>query len=313
MHKTPIAAVINFCTNESRFLKASIEQARLFARQIVIPVCDHFFDGTPEKAEELDLIYRSFPDCTFVQYPYMPEKIHRRVFKKISPAHFWHSLSRLLAMQYLDESIETVLFLDADEVVDGKRFRHWLDDSDYHQHVVLKLANYWYFREPIYQAASWEDSIILVQKRALSAQLLLQESERDAIYEQLPGPKRRRVTDFHGDPMFHHFSWVRTKEEMLKKVGSWGHKMDKNWAELVENEFAAPFRGTDFIHGYQYKTVSPVFDISLQPASFQPVLPQPASLKKILPSQVLGCLKEITLPGWRRYLGLDFNTSFRRQ
>jgi hypothetical protein len=312
MHKKPIAAVINFCTNESRFLKASIEQARLFARQIIIPVCDHFFDGTPEKMKELDLIYRSFPDCAFIQYPYIPEKIPRRVFKKISPAHFWHSLSRLLAMQYVEESIETVIFLDADEVPDGRRFSRWLDDSDYHQHVVLKLANYWYFREPIYQAASWEDSIILIQKRALSEQLLLQESERDALYEQLPGPKRRRVTDSHGEPMFHHFSWVRTKEEMLKKVRSWGHRADKNWIELVEKEFEAPFKGTDFIHGYQYKTVPPLFNICLEEASFQPIAAKPPSLKNISFSQILSCLRTTSLPSWRKYLGLDFNRAFKR-
>lgn len=312
MHKKPIAAVINFCTNERRFLKASIEQARLFARQILIPVCDHFFDGSAENAGELDLIYRSFPDCTFIEYPYIPNKIPRRLLKEISPAHFWHSLSRLLAMQYVDDSIETVLFLDADEVVDGSRFARWLEDSDYHQHVVLKLANYWYFREPIYQAAIWEDSVVLVQKRALSFQLLLQERERDALYDQLPGPKRRRVTDCQGEPMFHHFSWVRTKDEMLKKVGSWGHRADKNWADLVEKEFLAPFGGTDFVHGYQYKTVSPLFDISLDSTSFEPILPQAASLKKISPSQVLSYLKTVSLPSWRKYLGLDFNMPFKR-
>ena len=312
MHKKPIAAVINFCTNERRFLKASIEQARLFARQILIPVCDHFFDGSPENMKELDLIYRSFPDCTFVQYPYIPEKIPRRLLKEISPAHFWHSLSRLLAMQYVDDTIETVLFIDADEVSDGRRFARWLEDSDYHQHVVLKLANYWYFREPIHQAAVWEDSVVLVQRRALSPQLLLQESERDALYDQLPGPKRRRVADFQGEPMFHHFSWVRTKEEMLKKVGSWGHRADKNWAQLVEKEFSAPFGGADFVHGYQYKTVSPLFDVSLESAVFEPILPQAASLKKISPSQVLACLKEAKSSGWRKYLGLDFNMPFKR-
>lgn len=293
MHKKPIAAVINFCTNESRFLKASIEQARHFARQILIPVCDHFFDGTEENLDELERIYRSFPDCTFIQYPFISEKIPKRFFKRISAAHFWHSLSRFIAMQYVDESIETVLFLDADEVTDGKRFSQWLDDSDYHQHIVLKLANYWYFREPKYQATSWEDSVVLVQRRALSAGLLLQDGERNAIYDQLPGPKRRRVTDSMGEPMFHHFSWVRTKEEMLKKVGSWGHRFDRNWVDLVEKEFSSPFSGKDFVHGYEYKTIDSAFSSLLDPISFQPTIPQAASLKKLDDSEVLACLKQI--------------------
>lgn len=298
MHRRPIAAVINFCTNESRFLKASIEEARLFARQILIPVCDHFFDGTPERADELDQIYRSFPDCTFIQYPFIPSKIPERIFKQIASAHFWHSLSRLVAMQYVDDSIESVLFLDADEIADGKRFGQWLQDSDYHQHVVLKLANFWYFREPKFQATTWEDSIILVQKRALNPALLLQEGERDAIYEQLPGPKRRKVTDATGEPMFHHFSWVRTKEEMLKKVRSWGHRSDQNWEDLVEKEFYSDFSGKDFVHGYNYKTIESLFDIRLGPISFQPSIPQAASLKKLEVSQVLSCLKTLYSPSW---------------
>ncbi|HAB99436.1 MAG TPA: hypothetical protein DCE71_06415 [Parachlamydiales bacterium] len=99
---------------------------------------------------------------------------------------------------------------------------------------------------------------------------------------------------------------------MLKKVGSWGHRADKNWAQLVEKEFSAPFGGADFVHGYQYKTVSPLFDVSLESAVFEPILPQAASLKKISPSQVLACLKEAKSSGWRKYLGLDFNMPFKR-
>ncbi|MBS0624601.1 MAG: hypothetical protein JSS32_00955 [Verrucomicrobia bacterium] len=298
MNKKPIAAIVNFCTNESRFLKACIEQARLFARQIIIPVCDHFFDGTPEKAEELDLIYRSFPDCTFIQYPFIPDQIPKGLFKRIAPNHFWHSLSRLIAVNYLEDTIETILFLDADEVPDGKKFSEWLDSSDYHQHMALKLANYWYFREPRYQATLWEDSIVLAQRRALTSRLLLDEREREAIYDFLPGPKRRNVTASDGKPMFHHFSWVRTKEEMLKKVRSWGHRGDRSWEAQVEEEFSAPFRGTDFVHGYKFNEVVPQFDIRLDQIRFEPALPQAASLKRLTSSQVLKLLKSQKNQTW---------------
>lgn len=287
MNKRPLAAIINFCTNESRFLRACIEQTRLFAKQIIIPVCDHFFDGTCEDLEALDRIYRSFPDCTFVQYPFIPEKIPTRVFKSVSPAHFWHSLSRLIGVNYLDPSIETILFLDADEVPDGRKFSEWIENSDYQQHIVLKMANFWYFREPRFQAVHHEDSVVLAQRRALTAFLLLHERERDALYDLLPGPKRRGVTAPDGEPMFHHFSWVRTQEEMLKKVQAWGHKGDRNWVDQVNQEFLTPFQGIDFIHGYQYKTVSPPFDIRLEPASFNPALAQTTSLKRVSPGQVV--------------------------
>ena len=64
-----------------------------------------------------------------------------------------------------------------------------------------------------------------------------------------------------GKPMIHHFSWVRTKEEMLKKVHNWGHKNDTNWIDLVEEEFSRPFSGTDFIHKYQYNIVENKFNL----------------------------------------------------
>jgi hypothetical protein len=170
----------------------------------------------------------------------------------------------------LSAGIEAVLFLDADEIPEGAKFSEWLEASDYQQNTVMKLANYWYFREPTYQALSWEDSVVLVQTRAITRDLILRQEERDAIYDLLPGPKRRHVTGPDGEPMFHHFSWVRTKDEMLKKVRSWGHKGDRNWTELVEEEFSGDFQGTDFIHGYQYKTIQPLFDIRLEPAIFNP-------------------------------------------
>jgi hypothetical protein len=63
--------------------------------------------------------------------------------------------------------------------------------------------------------------------------------------------------------MFHHFSWVRTKEEMLTKVRSWAHRNDCNWTDLVEQEFTHEFTGRDFVHGYSYRTVPNVFDIKV--------------------------------------------------
>jgi hypothetical protein len=40
---------------------------------------------------------------------------------------------------------------------------------------------------------------------------------------------------------------------MLKKVSTWAHKTDKNWNELIEEEFSRDFNGTDFVHNYKYE------------------------------------------------------------
>ena len=270
MKKHTLAAVVNFCTNESRFLTCCLEQASLFSLQVIVPVCDHFFDGVPENRSLLEEIYQAFPQCLFVEYPFVPDQIPKKVFKKVAPAHFWHSLSRFLATRFLREEIENVLFLDVDEIPDGVRFAEWLDCSDYTFHTVLKLASYWYFREARYRADKWEDSAVLVQKRALNPLLLLSQEERNALYDSLPGPKRRLVLGVDGCPMFHHYSWVRTEEEMIKKVRSWGHRKDRDWESLVKKEFSKPFEGVDFVHNYRFETVNPSFAIDFEPPRYLP-------------------------------------------
>jgi hypothetical protein len=290
MSQHSIAVIVNFCSNESRFIGACLTQALLFSNQVIVPVCDHFFDGTPENRPLLEQIYQAYPQCHFVEYPFIPSEIPRHIFKAVTPAHFWHSCSRLVGAKFIDDSAESVLFLDADEVADGVRFSDWLDVSDYRQHSVLKLANYWYFREPIHQATSWEDSVVLAQARALSPELILRQEERDALYDSLPGPKRRHTTGPDGEPMFHHYSWVRTKEEMLKKVSAWGHKGDRDWKQLVEKEFSTPFQGSDFIHGYKYRTTLPPFDIRLEPSVFTPKA-HPPQVTRLTQKQLLDLLK----------------------
>lgn len=268
MKKHPIATIINFCTNESRFLKLCVEQCFRFSRQVIIPVCDHLFDGTKENRQLLESIYASFPDCLFVEYPFIPDKIPGRIKKIVDLDHFWPSLSRYLGAQFLDDRIETILFLDVDEIPDGERFSEWLECSDYPLHTVLKMANYWYFREPRYQAENWEDSIVLAQRRALESPMLLKQEERDAIYDSLPGPKRRMVVGVDGSPMFHHYSWVRTEAEMMKKVRAWGHRTDRNWEDLVKKEFSQEFQGIDFVHGYKFQTIDPVFPVHFNQPEF---------------------------------------------
>jgi len=102
-----------------------------------------------------------------------------------------------------------------------------------------------------------EDSAVLAKRDLLTEEVVMGENERESIYLLLKGKKERKVMGVDGSPLIHHYSWVRDREEMLKKVRSWGHNKDKNWEELVEKEFQGGFSGTDFVHGYKYKIVAP--------------------------------------------------------
>ena len=253
-----VGTVINFCTNESRFIGPCLSQALLFSKQVIVPVASHFFDGTPENWDLLEKIYEAFPECLFVEYPFIPHRISQAIFKTVKPTAFWHSMSRLIGASLLDKTIEWVFFLDADEIGEGIRVKEWLDYNEIR--CSLHFANYWYFRESCYRAEPLEDSIVLAKRGALTSDVLLNERERDAIAFD-----RRMVLGLDGKPLFHHFSWVRTEKEMLQKVKSWSHRHDRNWKEAIHKEFSGPFQGRDFVHGYQFHTVPPPFQVSAEP------------------------------------------------
>ena len=142
MKKHPIATIVNFCTNESRFISHTVREASRFSSQVIVVFCDHFFDGSLENKELLTRVAEGLPEALFIEYPFIPDQVPRSIFKKVNPHHFWHSLSRLIGFSHLNSELETVLFLDADEIPDGSRVQEWLDCSDYHEHMVLKMTNY---------------------------------------------------------------------------------------------------------------------------------------------------------------------------
>ncbi len=260
---SPIGTVINFCSNDYPFLRHCIDAIKPFSSQILIPVCDHFFDGKKEEREILNGIYAENPDVQFIEFPYDAEKS----FYSSHSSATWHNLARLIGRYFLDDQIEYVLFLDCDEIVETQRFIQWLEQFPYHHYDALRFLNYWYFRETDLRATRWENSPLLVKKKLLDGAALMDEGERAGIFGRILGAKILRQSGLDGNPLFHHYSWVRTREQLLRKVVSWGHNRDRDWVSKVEEEFSRPFNGTDFVHGYTFEKVSPyvVIDINNPP------------------------------------------------
>lgn len=244
-----LTVLINYCTNDYRFLRTCVRQASQVAGQVIVAYSDHFFDGIPENEHLISKSIAENPEATFVFFPY------QAALKKAS--QYWVTYARWQALQQAKGKY--VLLLDADEIVDAPFFLSWLKKAGPGKYNILKLANYYYFREACFRAYEWEDSATLVRKDLLTEALVMDFEDRQKAYEALPEPKLRRVTGLNGQPMIHHFSWVRSKEEMLRKVQSWGHNTERNWTDLVEEEFSKPFSGTDFVHGYRYETVAQPF------------------------------------------------------
>lgn len=238
-----IAALINYCSNDYRFIKRTIDNVIPFSSQVIVSVCDHFFDGTEENRELLDKTYQENPNAQFIEYEWNNEYC----------TQYWSNMSRLLSVNALNDDIDWLLLMDSDEVVDTELFIDFLKNTTF-DHESYSLSNYFYFREPIYQSIKLEDSVILCKRELVKPDVFNFEHEREQ-YSKLLNISKLRNVSYKGVPMVHHYSWVRNKEQMLKKVQTWWHKDDRNWVDLVEKEFSHNFTGVDFVHGYKYVTV----------------------------------------------------------
>lgn len=237
----PIATIITYCTNDYRFIGKCIEEAKHFSQQIVIPVCDHFFDGTPENRHLLDHTYAQHPDCQFLEFAYMPDRIYSQ-YHTIQPddpdwSIFWTDSTRYIAFQYLDPSIKYVLFLDSDEIVEGRSFSKWFESDDATQYEVQRLGAYFYALKPNLRAKNIVNLPLFVKKESFSPLTFFNELDRMGAYLSHPGSKRDKVLSLDSRPLVHHYSWVRTREECLKKAETWGHKHDEDWPTLIDEAF----------------------------------------------------------------------------
>lgn len=255
-----IATLINFSSNEVAFLAPCLQQVLTFSKQVIVSLSDHFFDGSSENLALLDQLYAEHPHVEFIEYAF---DVNHSFYRFQSP-HFYHNIGRMLGMYHLHPRIEYVLFLDVDEIIEAERWLQWLKSSSYLKYTACTLACYWYFREPIYQALHWEDTPLLVKRDQLTYDHIMHPEERYGTFLNISGDKKRMIKGPDEQPMIHHYSWVRTKEQMLKKVMSWGHREERDWKRLVEEEFSHPFQGKDFVHGYRFLEVPAMIDWPFQ-------------------------------------------------
>ena len=244
-------AVILYSSNDSRFAEACIQSLLDLNIRIHVITYSHMWNGSPEDTIKLNKPLIQFKENKlFNQYCVD--------WKEDQTPWYWEGLGRYLGTQEVLNTNDYILYIDIDEIIDPEKFRIWIDSKNFNQYDALKLSTYWYWREPIYQAHQLEDSVVIL-KTSIAKQLQFQPGGREIYFNSTPNSVRNVGND---DPMIHHYSWVRTKEEMLNKVSNWGHAGDRgDWKSLVEEEFSREFNGTDFLHKYQYNTVKNKFNL----------------------------------------------------
>jgi hypothetical protein len=252
-----IATIINFCTNDIRFLARAIEEAKSFSSTIIIPICDHFFDGKPENRPLLEQIYATWPECEFIEFAWDVKELYTPFLEPLQEEEricLWHSTARYIACHFLKKEIEYLLFLDVDEIPEGKRFAEWLSQGEYRMYDALWFWSYRYRFSASERLLEEQYAPLLVRRTALEPSLVLNTKERFGILETIVGTHWLKGKEDR--PFFHHYSWVRSKEECLQKVRTWGKRTQENWEEKLEEAW----NKGDFLEDVAFEKVDPYFD-----------------------------------------------------
>ena len=258
----PITAVISFCSNDWRFLKRCVEGVSPFCERVLVTVCDHFFSGEEENYGLLQEAFRRFPECTFLLFPFNAEESFR-LFSAVHSSHpdwvhEWHNTGRWISYYFSTSTF--LFFLDSDEIINADQMKDWLLQEDLSSLTASRFAGSWRFREAGFEATSHDPVSLLVRRAALDPDLLWHEDERMGILTHLSGRVLPCEKGMDGQPMVTHYSWVRTKEETHKKVLSWGHRHERPWKELFEEEYSRSFNGVDCVRHYSYRKAQSSFD-----------------------------------------------------
>lgn len=242
-----VTSIVTGCSLDARFLFPCIANARMVSERVILVLCDSLFNGDPEPLDFIGSARRTFNMIADVEvFPRMPGM----------DAKWHHNMARWLGIK--KAKTDWLLLLDADEIVEAPKLSERLLTGP-GPYSSLSFACYWYFRSPAYRAKTVERAGLFCRRDLWDEDKAFTPKER---YWMEGAPWHGHgVFDHDGKPLLHHYSWVHTKNEMLRKVAGWGHAGDHDWAELVEEEFKRekfdPAKDTDFVHGYQYEKCEP--------------------------------------------------------
>ena len=244
-----ISTIISYCSLDRRFLRPNLAQASKFSSEVIIVCYERLLSGKEEPAGH----FEALAALTGPRVIILP-------WDETKSARFHHNQARWVGAAFAREP--WLLFLDADEIVEGENFRRFMDLEQSFEFDAATFSCFWYFREPIYQSLKLENAGLLLRRSKVTPELSFSQAERWG-YWQSKDIRAPQPLVLSSGPVLHHFSWVRTQAEMLEKVASWAHKNDRDWTSLVNEEFRHEFSGTDFIHGYQFRRTGNPFSIEL--------------------------------------------------
>lgn len=264
-----ISVIINYCSNESCFIDAILEQCQKFTEDIVVSYGSRLYDGTPEDQDHIQKLRDAYPHVMFVEYNVIPN-LSISEMKGIThrPSAYWHNVARLTAANALKDRNRWVFVLDADEIPEGDDVRKWLVIMHNMlgalvKHECYKLATYWYFKDPTNQATTLEDSILLIHASHLTEENIMGDFERDHLIVASKTHLKRQVRGLEGKVLFNHYSWCRPRPALEHKIRHWGHNQEYD-ADAVIREIYKNDDVNDIIHRYSYTKVPNKFNLKME-------------------------------------------------
>jgi hypothetical protein len=260
--------VINYCSNEKAFIRSLLKQCNLFSKDVVVSYGSHMYDGTPENQEHIATLRLEHPDIKFVEYVVDTSlDLSKQRGVRHRPTAYWHNLARWTGIQALKNK-GWVFIIDADEIPDGNLVKQWLERRLQYLKTseCYKVATYWYFKSPIFRSMTLEDSILLIHYNSLSEENIFGDFERDYLIPSSGCILRRNTRGLNGAVMWHHYSWVRDRPQLIHKIKNWAHSNDIFKGADAEHIVAQIFKDdkpNDIVHGYSYTTVENMFGIAL--------------------------------------------------
>jgi uncharacterized short protein YbdD (DUF466 family) len=247
-----ITSLISYCSIDNAFIDHTIQQCQVFSQEIIVSSLTHLFTGVPDDLSYLGEMKKKYPEVKFITSTYEGREPFPR---------FYNCLQRWNGMGVSTK--DYILLLDSDEVPEGGLMKKYLQEKELSPFDAVSFDCYWYFREPIFRSKKLERCGVIVDKNSITKNLTFNKADRWAYINKGRGLSVSEHQQFEDRPIFHHYSWVRDKEGMIRKATNFGHRAERDWKSLIEEEFSHPFNGKDFIHDYEYETVENIFGIKV--------------------------------------------------
>lgn len=156
-------------------------------------------------------------------------------------AWYWEGLGRYIATQEMvGKDCHYILYIDADEIIEPQRATQFINSNIITNYTAIKLGVYTYSIDVHCRLRVKAYSTIL-SKYSFANSLPFKEDGRLQYFNNSDRVSRwtaklsinPRFYIYKGIPFIHHYTGVRTPDQMVKKVTSWGHSDEKDWiAEL---------------------------------------------------------------------------------